>query len=126
MNFSLPASGASFRPVRFSACWQPLIVRGLAVAVLFVCGLPRATAEFPEPLVADVIGADGEEDDAPVPPVPFDLVSAFAQIRDPAIETVDEQTASSGTQGGGSLGGTLRDRWDRIRDPAIETVDEQT
>jgi hypothetical protein len=132
---SLVASATSSRIVRFAGGRPSLAVRVVAFAILLGCGPSRAAAEFPRLLVADVIGEENQEDDAPLPPVPFDIETALAQIQDPAIETVDEQTRRSGGSGGGSggggsgggsLGSALKDRWDKIQDPAIETVDEQT
>lgn len=55
------------------------------------------------------------------------------QIRDPAIETVDEQTSGFSPGSGRtvrpddeSFGDRVRERWQNVRDPAIETVDEMT
>jgi len=55
------------------------------------------------------------------------------QIRDPAIETVDEQTRGFSPGSGRSVspdnesfGDRVRERWQNVRDPAIETVDEMT
>lgn len=89
--------------------------------------------------------ADDTEERSPfdVAPVRFDIEDADAdfdsdlrlaqQIRDPAIETVDEQTrgASPGSgrtvsPGDESFGGRVRDRWQNVRDPSIITVDEMT
>ena len=103
--------------------------RVLLAAALLALPAVRVDAQLAIGSFADVIG---ETDDLPVPPVPFELETALAQIQDPAIETVDEQTRRSGGSGGspgagdGSLGSALKDRWDKIQDPAIETVDEQT
>jgi hypothetical protein len=97
---------------------------GLAVVAL---AAPAAGAGFdslfvPEPLA-----------DESISPVEFDPNQAFAQIQDPAIETVDEQTigAPRGSgrtvdSGDESFGDQVRRNWNQIKDPAIETVDEQT
>jgi hypothetical protein len=111
-------AGSSLR--RTASHW---LRSGLAVIAL---ASPAAGAGFdslfvPEPLA-----------DESISPVEFDPNQAFAQIQDPAVETVDEQTRGFG--GGGqasnardeSFGGQLRRNWNRIQDPAIETVDEQT
>lgn len=97
---------------------------------LLVAAVPLSRAEIPEVSVADVIG---EDEDLPVPPVPFDLDTAFAQIRDPAIETVDEQTRGAApgsgrnaSPGDESFGSAVQRRWSQIQDPAIKTVDQQT
>jgi hypothetical protein len=102
-----------------------------ATAAMLNCGhAVEISLPAEEPVIFPVIG---EEPDIAVPPVRLSLDDVFAQIRDPAIETVDEQTRGPRSGGGGtagsggdSVGSSLRDRWDKIRDPAIETVDEQT
>ncbi len=108
----------------FRRCPLPL------VAVVLALAAAPAVAELPEATVADVLG---EADDLPVPPVPFDLETAFAQIRDPAIETVDEQTRGAAPGSGRnaspsdeSFGSAVQRRWNQIQDPAIKTVDQQT
>ena len=116
-------------PVRplFRRCPLPL------VAVVLALAAAPAAAELPEASVADVLGEADDLDDLPVPPVPFDLDTAFAQIRDPAIETVDEQTRGAAPGSGRnaspsdeSFGSAVQRRWSRIQDPAIKTVDQQT
>jgi hypothetical protein len=107
-------------------------VCGAVISLLTMTAGPAADiGVFDDEILTGPVFADDEGEE--VPPVPFSLDEAVAQIRDPAIETVDEQTRRSNSGGGrssppsdGSLGGTLQQRWDRIRDPAIETVDEQT
>ena len=66
-----------------------------------------------------------------VPPVDFDFRHLLAQVRDPAIETVDElsRNPSRGSgrtvsPGDDAFGNRLQERWNNIQDPAIETVDE--
>lgn len=87
-----------------------------------------AESEFDFP-----VEAYEEQENMVVPPVDFDLEDAFAQIRDPAIETVDELSRNPGAGSGRTLapddesfGRRMQDRWDKVRDPAIETVDELT
>lgn len=100
----------------------------LCIGLALALAAARGTAEpWPAPEPFDVIAEDESllPVDAHVPRVEFDLDTAFAQSKDPAITTVDEMdTRPSG--GGGSDSGSLRQRWDSIRDPAIRTVDEQT
>lgn len=74
-----------------------------------------------------------EPENTLVPSVDFDFAEAFAQIRDPAVETVDELSRNPARGSGRSLapddesfGRRVQDRWDKVRDPAIETVDEMT
>jgi hypothetical protein len=68
-----------------------------------------------------------------VPPVDFDFKDAFAQIRDPAIETVDELSRNPAAGSGRTVapddeafGRRIQNRWDRVQDPAITTVDQLT
>jgi hypothetical protein len=122
MDLSQPSGVADRR--RGSA--RAVLVLACAALVNPWISTAAGTENDPELAVSADPALDAAGDGIVVPPVEFDLERAFAQIRDPSIRTVDEQTnrSSSGSRGGS--GGSIRDRWDRIRDPAIETVDEQT
>lgn len=103
------------------------LVHVFAIAI----GLTNPLAAQPDLLFSDDVY--DEPENTLVPPVDFDFAEAFAQIRDPAIETVDELSRNPDRGSGRSLapddesfGRRLQDRWDKVRDPAIETVDEMT
>ena len=111
-----------------SSSWiQSLAFACRAAAIVLATITTAAGQTFEE------FGEEAETDQANVlvPPVDFDFGHALAQIRDPAIETVDElsRNPSSGSgrtisPGDDALGNRLQERWNNIQDPAIETVDE--
>ena len=84
------------RPFIPSKPTQRLIRKGAGVLTLIAC------AAFPAVLRAerfqDLVQNPAEEgENVVVPRVDFDLNTMFAQVRDPAIETVDEQTRKKGS-----------------------------
>lgn len=117
--------------------WKSLSRVGTCIRVLIMVCILGALQPCPA-LAADYASlleeAAENDENMRVPLVDFAPESLLArQIRDPAIETVDE--LSRGASGGSgrtvsprdeSFGDKVRDRWQNIRDPAIETVDEMT
>jgi hypothetical protein len=111
--------------------WSRVTCFRLLQLVALAIGLTSPLAAQSELLFPD--GDHVEPENTLVPPVDFDFEDAFAQIRDPAIETVDELSRNPARGSGRSLapddesfGSRVQSRWDNIRDPAIETVDEMT
>jgi hypothetical protein len=102
-------------------------IRLVAIALWLTTPLAAQTElEFP-------VEAYDEPQSIPTPPVVFDFDEAFAQIRDPAIETVDELSRNPAAGSGRTLAPTdesfgrrVQNRWDKVQDPAITTVDQLT
>lgn len=117
------------RGLRDQIGWRTAWGIGLALSFTLVgiCS-PAAAATF-----ASLLEEAEEQEFEPTPRVDFDPTAALAQIGDPAVETVDEQTFGAAAGSGrtvspddNSFARQLGQRFANVQDPAIETVDEQT
>ena len=113
-----------------------------ATSVVLIASLLLGTLAVGQGLEFESLADVPEDRNAfDVPPVEFEIddvdfesdLRLAQQIRDPAIETVDEQTRGFSPGSGRtvspddeSFGDRVRERWQNVRDPAIETVDEMT